>query len=177
VANLIGVDNALLQQAQLNALVPPTSSNLELLQEWLRRPTYGNSFLRGFEARTWDVEKAGLATLSSKTMERDRFTLWLFRVIPGWFHRQLGYRWKKPANSDKRGDLFEYKDATLMKVAEAITVVLSTSLPTLSIFVLYSVRSMPARLGLILVFTALFNVILLLVSRASKVEIFTATST
>jgi hypothetical protein len=168
----------LLTQAQLAALHSPTEQNTELLRDWLKRPTYGNNFLRGVEARAWDIEQqADMVALQGEATDQDPLARWLFRIIPGSFHKRWGYRWKTPVKSNNPGgDLFEYKDTTLMKFAVSISTFLSTLFPILSIFVLYYVRNNPARLGLIVAFTSLFAVALLLASSARKVEIFAATS-
>ncbi|KAF2187509.1 hypothetical protein K469DRAFT_725452 [Zopfia rhizophila CBS 207.26] len=177
-AKLEKYNNTLLKQVQLNSLLPPTEQNINLLREWLQRPKYGNKFLRGFEARTWDLERADLISLYKEEIEQDPLTRWLFRIIPGPFHRKWGYRWKKPTKSKSSGgDLFEYKDSTLVQLAKSLSTILSTLLPTISIFVLYYFKNMPVRLGLIVLFTSLFSLALNLTSKARKVEIFAATST
>ena len=159
-------------------LRPPPGQNLELLREWLQRPKYGNNFLQGFEARTWDVERADFVTLSNDEWDQDPLARWLFRIIPGCFHRRWAHRLKKPSKKGVRGgDLFEYEDAILTKVAGILSMILSTLFPTASVIILYSVGNMRIRLALILIFTMLFSISLLLASKARKVEIFAATST
>jgi len=51
----------------------------------------------------------------------------------------------------------------------------SSIIPTLSIFMLYYVRSPPARLGLVLVSTTMFACVLQLVVRARALEVFADT--
>ncbi|XDG05282.1 hypothetical protein ABKA04_004897 [Annulohypoxylon sp. FPYF3050] len=167
---------SLLTQARLNALPSPEEQSLGVLQGWLERPAYGNGFLQGVEKQPWNAERADMVTLQKEREDTDLFTGWLFRVIPGFFHNQFIYRWKRPAQSrEGEEDLFEYKDSTLSKIATLVTTFFSIVFPVLSIFILYYVENMPIRLGLILSFTSLFALVLLLVSRVRRVEIFMAT--
>lgn len=174
------LDSSLLTQAHLNALRSPKKQSLEILRDWLRRPGYGNSFLQGFERRTWeDVEPADMVVLQKDIEDHDDpLTRWLLRVIPGFFHDRWGHRWKVAVRDQERGDqeLFVYKDSNFAKFTTAVTTFLSTVFPVVSIFVLYYVKAMVARLGLILAFTSLFSLALLIVSRVRRVEIFMATS-
>ena len=74
------------------------------------------------------------------------------------------------------GGIFEYPDSSLDRAARTLNTLLSSLLPTLSIFVLYYVKSPPARLGLILGFTIVFAITLQCVSRARPADIFAATA-
>lgn len=168
------IDAALLQVAQITAVSRPSEHNLNLLRDWLQRPDHGNSFLRGIESKTWDVEKgcADFIAMAPQPTEQDPFSKALYRIIPGFIHEHLGFRLKKP----DQHNIFEYGDSGLNRFARSMTTVLSALLPTLSIFVLYYVRNVPARLGLILAFTTIFAVALQLVSRARPAEVFAATA-
>jgi hypothetical protein len=50
-------DTAILQQAEINKLLRPSSFDLKNLQEWLKRKIVGDHFLEGFEARPWQGEQ------------------------------------------------------------------------------------------------------------------------
>ena len=170
-------DASLLTQAQLNALPQPKERNIGVLREWLQRPAYGNSFLRGFEKRTWDVEKVDLAALQKEADDSDPLTRWLFRAIPSYFHNRWAHRWKSPVQGrEGEEDLFEYKSSTIVRFATSATTLLSTIFPLVSIPILYFVKNMSIRLGLIVVFTSLFSLALLFTSNARRVEIFMASS-
>lgn len=168
------VDTALLQVMQITAASPPSQHNLSLLRDWLQRPDHENHFLRGIESKTWDVEKgcADFVALAPQPAEQDPFSKALYRIIPGFIHEHLGFRLKKP---DQHSN-FEDGDSSLNRFARSMTTILSALLPTLSIFVLYYVRNVPARLGLILAFTTLFAMTLQLLSRARPAEVFAATA-
>ncbi|KAJ8133163.1 hypothetical protein O1611_g460 [Lasiodiplodia mahajangana] len=170
-------DACLLTQAQLNALPRPEERNIGVLRDWLQRPAYGNGFLRGFEKRTWDIERGDMVALQKEADDSDSLTRWLFRVVPGSFHNRWAHRWKSPVQGrEGEEDLFEYKSSTLVRFATSVTTLLSTIFPLISIPILYLVESMSIRLGLIVVFTSLFSLALLLASNARRVEIFMASS-
>lgn len=59
-------------------------------------------------------------------------------------------------------------------MVNVIYVTVSSLLPTSTIFVLYFLRSPTAKLGAIVVFTALFSLALALVVKAKRVEILAA---
>jgi hypothetical protein len=70
----------------------------------------------------------------------------------------------------------KYDDARLIATIEVISTVISSLLPISSIIILYFVTSQPARLGIILGYTALFSIALAIFTKARRVEIFAATS-
>ena len=69
-----------------------------------------------------------------------------------------------------------YNDARLITIIEVISTVVSSLLPISSILILYLVTSLPARLGVILGYTALFSLALIIFTKARRIEIFAATS-
>jgi hypothetical protein len=82
-----------------------------------------------------------------------------------------------PEDSQLQGDAFStYDDARLVAVIEVISTVVASLLPISSTLILYFVTSLPARLGIILGYTALFSLALAIFTKARKVEIFAATS-
>lgn len=168
----------MIQVSQISALSPPTQPNLDVLHDWLKGPKYGKGFLKGVESQTWDLEKgrADYVTLSNKQVEQDILTRWIYKIVPGTLHPCCGRRFKAVENIDAGNDLFEYKDSHLNRTAHTLSSALSSLLPTLSIFALYYVKNMPARLGLILAFTTIFAAILELVSNARRAEVFAITT-
>lgn len=134
---------------------------------------------QGIERETWDLESGNTdhISLSPQHGEGDPLTNFIYDFNPGWYHRHIGHRWKQPpTTTNSVGALFEYQNSKLDRVGRTLRTLLSTLLPTSSIFVLYYVRSSLVLLGLILVFTALFALTVQLTSRARPVEIFAATT-
>ena len=70
----------------------------------------------------------------------------------------------------------KYSGDKMAKTGNIAVAVLSSVLPTLAILVLYFVNRMIVRIGLIILFTALFSVTLAVFTAARKVEIFSATA-
>ncbi len=81
-----------------------------------------------------------------------------FRIHKNFYPEHWGHSHRTPGGDD----LFDYRDSSIV--------------PTLSIFMLYYVRSPPARLGLVLVFPTMFACVLQLVARARTSEVFVATA-
>ncbi|KAI9876633.1 MAG: hypothetical protein M1830_006055 [Pleopsidium flavum] len=170
-------NNALLQQVELFKLGRPSRHNLEVIRKWLQWPEYGNFFLRGAEAQVWeDVNATDLVALCDSQHEQDIFSRWYHDRLLAYFHQCLGYRFRKPIAHDIEGGLTEYKDSTVSAVARTISITLAAMLPSVSIFVLYFVTNVLARLGIITAFSGAFSITLAVFTKARKVEIFAATA-
>ena len=72
--------------------------------------------------------------------------------------------------------VWHYDEAGLIVVANAISTLLSSLLPTTSILVLYFVEKPLARLAVTMVFTAVFSVTLATVAKARRIDVFAATT-
>ena len=168
-------DRALLEYSQISTMPPPTRDRLSTLQDWLERPAYGNAFLRGVEARAWDRDTPiqDFISLSTTSKDQDPMTRWLRKFLPGTYHRIIGHKLK---TEDPDNATFDYKDDTVLVAIQVLSTILSSLAPTVSIFVLYFIKSTLVRLGLVLVFTSLFAVILSIFTNAKRVEIFAATT-
>lgn len=63
-----------------------------------------------------------------------------------------------------------------MALSNTISAVVSSLLPTMVILVLYFVNRLLVRIGLVIVFTAMFSLALSTFTEANKVENFSATA-
>jgi hypothetical protein len=72
--------------------------------------------------------------------------------------------------------MYHYRKTRLRAVSHLIGVLLASCIPAASIFTLYYVHNMVDRLGIILVFSAIFSICLALFTTARRVEIFGATA-
>ena len=72
--------------------------------------------------------------------------------------------------------VWHYDEAGLILIANAISTLLSSLLPTVSILVLYFVKKPLARLAVTMVFTAVFSVTLAMVAKARRIDVFAATT-
>lgn len=84
---------------------------------------------------------------------------------------------KQNATSNKTWNgVWHYKDEGLILFANSISTVLASLLPTASIIALYFVEKPLARLGLTMLFNALFSLTLAAITKARRIDIFAATT-
>lgn len=69
-----------------------------------------------------------------------------------------------------------YDEKRIARVGDAIVATFSAALPTVAILVLYFVKSMLNRIGLVVVFTSVFAAALAIFTNAKRIEIFSATA-
>lgn len=72
--------------------------------------------------------------------------------------------------------MYHYRKSNLRGVSHLVGVLLASCIPAASIFTLYYVNRMVDRLGVIVVYSAIFSVCLALFTTARRVEIFGATA-
>ncbi|KAI9844373.1 MAG: hypothetical protein M1838_002218 [Thelocarpon superellum] len=138
----------------------------------------GNCALLGREAHVWDDKEASkeLVTICARHAESDRLSRWLTDSLVPFVHRMGAYRLVKPNTADVESGIRIHADDSLLAVANTITTVLASLLPTVCTIVLYFSPSTLTSLGLIVVFTFLFSFILAVATDARRVEIFAATA-
>ncbi|KAF1346966.1 hypothetical protein BDV97DRAFT_391850 [Delphinella strobiligena] len=140
-----GEDEALLQQAETNKLEKAQKQDLEVLQDWLRRPEGGDNFLRSFEDRPWSENTNDLVALGGMGSDIDAVTKWtVSRAIP-WLDQHGMHRLKTPFAEHKSVGLVEYRNTSILKTMRAISVVISSSIPALAVLVLYYIDSLYDR--------------------------------
>jgi hypothetical protein len=167
------VDTCLEQYTFLLKLGGPSKYDLDIFQHWLKG--LSGFPLTGKDRETWTNPDGidDLVALSHPDVDDVFSKVFLRRLIPV-FHWTLGNRLKKRSSSTL--GLSEYDDAYLLAILEAISTIISSMLPISSIIILYLVTSTPARLGIVVAYTALFSIALALLTRARRVEIFGATA-
>lgn len=82
---------------------------------------------------------------------------------------------KSAWSRDPNGVWF-YQYDSMVAIINAISTLLSSLLPSTSIFILYFVQSPIARLAVIMVFTTVFSSTLVLVTKARRIDVFAATT-
>ncbi|OTB03379.1 hypothetical protein M426DRAFT_321749, partial [Hypoxylon sp. CI-4A] len=70
-----------------------------------------------------------------------------------------------------------YEDSKLDTASNVVSVIISSTLPVITIFVLNILETTTARLGFTVLFTAIYSVLLAVFTSAKRVEIFAATAT
>lgn len=135
----------------------------------------GNSFLRGREMRIWAGRKPQeMVTLAQRQMERDPFSNWLSTQVVGIYDKIWGNRRKEPVAVDPDSGIVEYEDTRITTISNTVGVIFASLVPTISVLVLYFIKNMLVRIGLLVVFTAVFSAALALFTSARKIEIFSA---
>ncbi|KAK2925169.1 hypothetical protein FoTM2_015448 [Fusarium oxysporum f. sp. vasinfectum] len=174
-------NNLILQLSELSQLRIPRTSQLETLQDWLTDPKGGANFLTKTgtpELYTWKPKDPSQYVSLHKTAEdSDPFTNFVKEVLTFIFHRLCGERLNAARVVDVESGLASYSDSSLVRASNLFTVIVSSALPVLTIFALNSLETTAQRIGLTVVFTVLFAVILELFTNAKRVEIFAATAT
>ena len=158
----------------------PPKSQLQMLQGWLRDSKGGRSFHKdaGFEFFTWRYENPdAYISLKSSQDETYVFNRFLNRVIVRIFHRFVGEKMKVGTVVDEEANLVSYSDSKLSRASNVVALVASSVLPVMTIFVLNTVNTTNQRIGLTMLFTAVFAILLAVFSNAKSVEIFGATAT
>lgn len=78
---------------------------------------------------------------------------------------------------DEETGLTSYSDAKINRVSNIIATVLASTLPVVTIFVLNVLPNTNLRVGLTILFTAIFALVLVTFTSARRVEIFAAIAT
>ncbi|MCJ1403440.1 hypothetical protein MMC11_006663 [Xylographa trunciseda] len=168
---------ALFQTLELRTAKLPTSREIGFLRNWLLRPSMGNDFLNDVEHSIWEVSNTpDLVTLFSRELEKDVLTTFLERGLLNLYHRIWGHRQKQSDSPDPGTEFRSYDERRVMTMSNSVGAILSSLLPTVAILVLYFVNTTLIRIGLIILFTAIFSLALALFTEAKKVEIFSATA-
>lgn len=135
----------------------------------------GNSFLRGRESRVWTGRRPQeMVTLAQRQMERDPFSKWISTRLLDIYDKIWGHRRKEPINEDPDSGIVDYEDTRLAVISNAVAVIFASLVPTVSVLVLYFIKNMLVRIGLLVLFTAVFAAALALFTNARKIEIFSA---
>lgn len=139
----------------------------------------GHSFLKDadFGVFTWrNKNTEAYISLQLAQDESYVFSTFLARVIPRIFHRVVGEKTKVGTVIDEEASLVSYSDWKPGRTSSVVALVVSSVLPVMMIFVLNTVSTMNGRIGLTMLFTAVFDVLLAVFSNAKSVEIFGATA-
>jgi hypothetical protein len=161
--------------SQISQLAAPRNSQLLGLQGELR----ANNFLRNAEFDTWgESDTSAYMCLNPKqySNETDAFTRGIENIIVGPYHKYIGHRLKTGKVLDEETGSRSYNSDRINTSSNVIATVLSAILPVLTIFVLNLLETTNQRIGLTVLFTAVFALMLVTFSSARRVEIFAATA-
>jgi hypothetical protein len=176
IADGVLVDAQLTHACYLAGLKGPRRYDLDFLRSWLERPMMGNFPLRGPDQHSWSEENTHDLLAIQRRESSDPFSRWLSDSFVPFFHNIFGERFKKPLPEDPESGICNYPEKYLSTVVNILGTVAASVLPITSIVALYFVNSTLIRLGLTIVFTAVFSCALALMTQARRVEIFAASS-
>jgi len=164
--------------SQLNRTESPRSPQLDALKGELGNINTRGSFLVEEEQEAWDsMDPSDYLAAHTPNTENDPFTNFVKDKILVPYHTYIGQRTKAGTQLNKETRLASYDDAKINTAINIVAAMLSSILPVLTIFVLNQLSTTNARIGLTVVFTAIFAFLLAYFSTARKVEIFAATAT
>ena len=83
---------------------------------------------------------------------------------------------QKPELDEYAANTVYYSETSILRFTLVVGTILACLLPVASVVLLYLVKDMSTRLGIIAAFTAAFSMALCLVTSARTVDIFTATA-
>ncbi|OTA69141.1 hypothetical protein K449DRAFT_362387 [Hypoxylon sp. EC38] len=190
-------NEALLQQVDISKLEGPNSNDLEFLRSWFERPSMGCFPIRGLDYKAWEQRRENDLVAIKPRLPPDPFSKWVTNTIFPLYHRVFGVKFhvrkvlrpsgklchadnqstSKKADSTEIGDgLYTYEESLLGSIINIITTVVAAVLPLLSIVVLYIVDSDATKLGIIVVFSACFALVLAVMTSARRIEVFAATA-
>jgi hypothetical protein len=136
----------------------------------------GSFPLLGADADSWNEEnERDLVSLSSRRPP-DAFSRWLSDSVLPTLHRVAGSRFKQPLPEHLGSGIFEYSDKAIRQFTRFASTVIASTIPLLSVAILYTVKSNVLRLGIITVFSSVFSIALSLMTNARGIEVFAATS-
>jgi len=161
--------------SQINSLPEPRASQLSVLQHEINDPA--NAFLRNAELDTWADPKAAAYMILHSKADDDQFTRSVEDFVTGPYHRYVGHHLRTGKLMDAETGTRSYNNRHAAKAGAIVATILSATFPVLTIFVLNRLPTTDQRLGLTVLFTALFAIMLLTFSSARKAEIFAATAT
>jgi hypothetical protein len=162
-----------LQQRQLATFSPPDPGNLSFLKDWLKDPRQGNQTLEGPDGDVWSADQKDLLVVAEDSIN-DSFSKLVRKRVLQYYHDIISVRFKAPSDTER--GLYHYQEETVLRLADVIGTVVSALLPILAVVVLYCVKNMWARLGLVALFTVLFSLVLGLVATGKRIEVFAATA-
>ena len=170
-------DGTLLQVAAVNSLSKPQPSDLGFLRKWIDHRCGGDSFLNALEGGPWREPNPGdLVQLSGGRQPGDRFAESISSTIVPAYHRFIGRWLHRQMDDEDFAAVWEYKREALDLLGNLLCMVLSAFVPNLSIFVLYFLKSIVARLAAIIVFSLLFSLLMTFVVEGRRSDVWASTT-
>ena len=176
-------------QSQLARLPKPSGREVDFVKLWKKDTKRGRVYLVGDDdniLEDWDLRE--LQSINGQHYD-DAISDWMTRHVIYWYHRLIGQYYKVRVShfqcmdvltSSERQETFEHGNSCLFArrpAADCINALhhASSVFPIASILILYRVKSLEARLWVIVAFTVLFAACVGAFSPGKRVETFAAT--
>ena len=150
-------DKALAQQIEIHNRWPsPREHDLRSLRAWLTGDRRGNKFLIGRDENAWD-EELGLcpddfvAVANTGDILSNRVASWMLALV------SLMDRLTKCERTIGTDRVHSFAGRGYQRIINTMTTIVATVLLVAPIVVLYAVKDMTTRVGLIFVFTVLLS--------------------
>lgn len=88
----------------------------------------------------------------------------------------FSYRAQDPESPELGEGIYNYREPTLIKILDMLVTVVASLLPLLSTIVLYILPSDELRLGVVVIFSAIFALALTVMTSGRRIEVFAATA-
>ncbi|KAL4932080.1 uncharacterized protein BDV17DRAFT_288166 [Aspergillus undulatus] len=176
-------NEAFAQHAQLLRYKPPHKRDLKVFKQWLQ---HNSPCMMPAECNQWfgpgDENAADLITLCGRYENVDSVTRWVFRVgIPFW-HKHVSWYWnklfrpRKARVQDIETGTMYYDDEKIVRTTRVVSTITSSAIPASSMLALYLIDNMITRLIIIIVYNIGFSIIIGLLAKARRVEVFAAST-
>lgn len=167
-------DEAIIQQYHILRMPPPGQKDLTYVQKFLESDDMGPSALTGDDSSIWGHldephrRSADLVALLGR-QDEDPFSTWVTEKA---VFKLMNLKFLQSKELSEVRGLKGCKDSTLTRITGMVTSVVASALPILSIVILYFVRSLEARIGIIAVFNLILSICMAVFTKAKRAEIF-----
>ena len=165
----------MLQTTEVLKLAPGKGARLNTVTKWLSRPEGGDNFLNVLEVGPWTPQQADDMVTLQPDDQTDKFGQRLGDTFAKPYHALVGSH-QHPSKDDRFGPVWPYNPAAFSFAGNVICMFLSFAIPTASIFALYYVHSMLARLIMVAVFILIFACAMMFAVGSRRGEVFAATA-
>jgi hypothetical protein len=177
---MIRSDRSIRDLEAMYSKASPRTSTHAFLKHWFMSASLGNSPIRGVDRLLYrkNTPRPSLMSIfpSNNPDPLSDFFLNFFRSI---FHNTIGryfkrnrVRYNDDTEANGPGTYFHYGDQSFLRIADVVGSVISSTWLVTSITILYFLKDMKSRLGIIAVFTVGFSLILSLLTHARRSEVF-----
>ncbi|KAK4040930.1 hypothetical protein C8A01DRAFT_15236 [Parachaetomium inaequale] len=168
---------AVLRHRRMLEVPQPLASQVKALDHWMQRPSMGNVYLTGSDSKIWrEPNLEDMITLAPKLPEDNFVTEFTIKLIQ-WYNKLLGRHIHKEETHEFLQNTIRYRDNETFRILKTLSTLVASLLPIAGIAVLYTIQSMPGRLGAVAGFTAVFSFLLSTITSASTKDVFSATAT